>query len=160
MTKFWAVATSAGHLIPASLHDQQAFEKLKCGVAYQINATIPRNAKFLRKFFVLLGVAFDHWEPQPINEKYERYGTPEKDPERFREEILIMAGHCHAVFSIRHGELRYVAKSIAFGSPDCPDDTVFEGIYNRSVDVILKMILTNYTRDDLDAVVAELLSFT
>jgi len=159
--KFCAVATSAGTLIPASAIDKQNFDKLRLGVVYQINATIPRNLKFLRKFFALMEVGFSHWEPAPYDPKdtrFAQFGAPKKDEDKFREDILIAAGWCEMVYSIKWNEYTPRAKSISFSKLE--DDTVFEGIYNRSLDAILAMVCTNYTKDDLDQVIDELLSFS
>lgn len=155
--KFYGVATAAGHLIPASIADQQAFQKLKPGVVYKVEATTERNILFHRKLFAMLNLAFEHWEPPPVDPKYEKFGTPKKCPDRFREEILIAAGWCELVYSMKYGEVRYVAKSISFSKLD--DDLVFEGVYNRCLDAVLNMVLKNYKRDDLEQVIEQLLSF-
>jgi hypothetical protein len=54
------------------------------------------------------------------------------------------------------GETRLTAKSISFANMD---EDEFSDLYNAACNVILQRILTNYTRDDLDAVIDRLMGF-
>jgi hypothetical protein len=49
------------------------------------------------------------------------------------------------------------AKSISFG---LMDEVEFEQLYNATVDVVLRRILTNYSKQDLENVINQLLAFT
>ena len=100
----------------------------------------------------MLNVAFEAWEPGIKQYKDE---IAQKNFDRFREDVLILAGFCSVTYAI-NGDVKMLADSISFGSMD---QEKFEEVYSKVVDVILKHILKNYTRDDLDNVVNEILSF-
>jgi hypothetical protein len=55
-----------------------------------------------------------------------------------------------------NGEAKARAKSIAFGNMA---EDEFERVYSAVADVILQRVLRNYTREDLDRVVDEVLRF-
>ena len=112
----------------------------------------PGTYKFHRKFFALLDVAFDAWEPSPVEYKGQ---VIEKNRQRFRKDLIILAGFGEPIFNIK-GEVRYEAKSISFAKMNSED---FESLYSKVIDVILRRILTNYTRDDLDQIVQKVLNF-
>ena len=114
--------------------------------------TKARNPKFHRKFFAMLGVGFAAWEPGELETKH---GPVTKQFEQFREDATILAGFYEQ--SIRlDGSVRVTAKSIAFGNMD---ELEFQRVYSAVADVILQRVLTNYTRDDLDTVVEQMLNF-
>ena len=78
---------------------------LKMGEVVSCEATKPRNYRFLRKYFALLNLAFDYWEPPEGQYKGQ---TIEKEFERFRKDVQIMAGYGRPVWNInseiRHGK--------------------------------------------------------
>ena len=101
----------------------------------------------------MLGVGFDAWEPS--SEPSYRGEAVQKNRERFRKDVLILAGHYEAVHSMK-GEIRLEAKSMAF---DRMDQDEFEQVYSDVADVLLTKVLKTYTRSDLDRVVDEILRF-
>ncbi|CUI02654.1 Phage protein [Janthinobacterium sp. CG23_2] len=136
--------------------DQQAADfiaKLKLGAGVTATIKRQRNPKHHRKFFALLDFAFDNWEPTAATYKGEAVG---KNRNQFRNDIIVLAGHYEMAVNMRD-EVRLTAKSISFGSMDQID---FDALYSDVVNVVLAKILTNYTRDDLDNVINQLLSFT
>lgn len=113
-----------------------------------------RNPKFHRKFFSLLNLAFDYWEPGEISSKY---GTPQKNFDRFRKDAIILAGFFH--ISIRlDGSERIEADSISFASMD--EDT-FERVYNGVLNVFLERIpiMAKMGEDEINYVVDTLIGF-
>lgn len=108
-------------------------EKIKAGQVIRGKFTKMRNAAFHRKFFALLNLAYEYWEPGEIDSKY---GKPEKNFERFRKDLTILAGYYDTVINIK-GEVRVEAKSISFASMDNDE---FEKLYNAVLDVVLKRI--------------------
>lgn len=128
---------------------------LEPGEIAQIEATIPRNPKFHRKFFALLQVGFDAWDGGRVRKTYK--GRPvAKNFERFRKDVLILAGFYDQTFDLR-GCMVLEAKSISFANMD---DDAFEKVYSSVADVLLEKVLTNYAgRSELDAVVNEILGF-
>ncbi len=139
-------------LVPVDQESADLLEKFKPNAELKCDITRPRNIGFHRKYFALLDLAFDAWE-MPVNE-YKGVQI-EKNRDRFRKDLMIMAGYGYPVVNIK-GDVRFEARSMSFGSMD---QTEFEALYSRMVDVILQKIMTHYTRDDLDRVVAEVLRF-
>jgi hypothetical protein len=125
------------------------------GEIFDVETVIPRNAKFHRKFFALLQIGFDAWEPQRVRKSYK--GRPvEKNFEQFREDITILAGFYEQTFDMK-GRMRLRAKSISFANMD---DVEFEALYSAVVDVLLRDVCANYAgRDELDAVVERVMGF-
>ena len=152
MTDIVLTKTAGGALAPM---DQQAIDflsKLKAGAGVTVQIKRHRNPAFHRKYFALLNLAFDAWEPTAATYKGEPVG---KNFDQFRNDVTVLAGHYEMAVNLR-GETRLTAKSVSFAAMD--QDT-FDALYSATVNVILAKILTNYTRDDLDNVVDQLLGF-
>ncbi|ADE12163.1 DUF1367 family protein [Sideroxydans lithotrophicus] len=116
---------------------------------------IPRNGKFHRKFFAMLDVGFDAWEPNRVRKSYKGRAM-EKNREQFREDIIILAGFYEQTFDLK-GRMRIRAKSIAFANMD---DTEFEQLYSAVATVLLREVLKTYKdRAELDAVVDRMMGF-
>ena len=94
-----------------------------------------RNVAFHRKFFALLKIGYDYWDPGEISGKY---GKPGKNFERFRKDVTILAGHYHSAVRL-DGTVRVEADSISFGSMD---EETFQGLYSGVIDVFMKHIPT------------------
>ena len=143
---------AGGALIPADPGATAFIEKLKMGGGVRAKITKVRNIGFHRKFFALLNIGFEAWET-PEGE----YGgmKVEKEFERFRKDVTILAGYFTPVYNMR-GEVRLEAKSIGFGSMEQDE---FEAVYSAVANVLLRKVLKNYTRDDLDRVVENILNF-
>jgi len=126
---------------------------LENGEIARVGYVKPRNPKFHRKFFVLLGIAFDAWEPR--RKKFK--GMPvQKNFERFRKDVTIAAGFYDLV-ATRNGGVRHEAKSIAF---DNMDDDEFHKVYNAVSQVLIDGVLTTkgYRKEDVDDVVEKILA--
>lgn len=123
---------------------------LNPGDLVEVDMVIPRNQRFHRKFFALLEIGFDAWEPT-----LEHDGNPvEKNFEQFREDVTILAGHYVQTWTL-DGEMRLRAKSISFASMD---DEEFERVYSSVADVLLSRVLSRYEgRSELDRVVDQIL---
>ena len=152
MTAIVLTKAAGGALVPI---DQQAIDflsKLKTGAGVTVEIKRHRNPAHHRKFFALLNLAYDAWEPTEATYKGEVVG---KNFVQFRNDITVMAGHYERAINLR-GEVRLTAKSISFASMEQDE---FDALYSATVNVILAKILTNYTRDDIDNVVAQILGF-
>ncbi len=139
-------------LIPIDSSGMEAFEKIKPNAVVKCEVTRPRNIGYHRRFFALLDLAFDAWE---MPETEYRGQKIQKNRERFRKDLLIMAGHYEVVVNLK-GELRYEAKSMSFANM-AQDE--FEALYSSVVDVILQKVMSTYTRGDLDRVIEEIIGF-
>ncbi|MBY0243512.1 MAG: DUF1367 family protein [Burkholderiaceae bacterium] len=143
----------ANVLVP---HDEVAadfIQKMKAGALMHADFKKVRNWKFHKKYFALVSFAFDQWEPRS-GLTYQGQAVA-KNKERFRKDIAILAGFFETTVNLK-GEVRLEAKSISFAQMD---EIEFEALYNETINVILQRVLTKYTRDDLDAVVEQLLRF-
>ena len=142
-----------GALVPVDQQSIEAIAKLKLGQGVKVTVTRHNNVAFHKKLFALANLAYEAWEP--VNKEHK--GVPIlKNFDQFREDITILAGFYETRVRL-NGEVRFIAKSWSFARmPDEEKDRLYNGIIN----VVLTNILTNYTRDDLDNVVNQVLSFT
>lgn len=128
----------------------------EAGELFDVETCFPRNPKFHRKMFALLAVGFDSWEPDRKRFSYNGRAI-EKNFERFREQVLILAGHYDQVFSLRGDRMELVAKSISYAAMD---DSEFEALYSAVIDVLLREVCTRYSgRAELEAVAEQVLRF-
>ena len=125
---------------------------IKQGEVVSAEIKRPRNYRFHKKYFALLNYAFGIWEPECLEYKGKMVG---KSFERFREDITILAGYYTLTENIK-GEVRAEADSISFGKMD---DDKFAALYSKTIDVLLKHIFKNYTREDVDKVVDNIIGF-
>jgi len=119
--------------IPNSSETDDWYRSIKLGQVIHGEFRKMRNAGFHRKFFALLDLAFEYWEPGEINSKY---GVPEKNFERFRKDLIILAGYFHLVIRL-DGTTRPEADSISFAKMDNDE---FQKLYSNVLNVILKKI--------------------
>ena len=144
------VKTGIGYaLAPAHEQDLEEMKKLPKDQPLRVTMRRIRNVDHHRKYFALLNYAFDCWEP-PENH------VGEKNFERFRKDIVILAGFYERYVRL-NGETRIEAKSISFANMDQDE---FDLLYQKTIDAILKYVLTNYTQDDLEAVVSQVMEFS
>lgn len=139
-------------LIPASESDLDKLASIKVGRVVEADIKQKRNYKFHKKFFAMLNLGFESFEP----ERKEYKGVvAEKNFDRFRKDVIIMAGFYDATYDIQ-GNLKLDAHSISFGKMS---EDEFNNVYNACCNVLLKQVLHNYTREDLDHVVEQLTRF-
>lgn len=144
--------TPQGYLIPLGESEAAKCKRFKIGSTVRAEVSALRNGKFHRKFFVMLTVGFETFDPPESEHK----GLPvQKNFERFRKDCIIAAGFYDAVANL-NGEVRAEAHSMSFASMD---DEEFERVYSAVANVILQKVLRNYTRADLDEVVERMLGF-
>ncbi len=141
-----------GALMPESETDAELLNGLIAGRSYSVELTAPRNYLFHRKFFALLDVLFELFNPEPV---FWRGMPAQKSRDRFRKDILIAVGHHELVVNIK-GEVKAEAKSISFAAMDEPE---FSVIYNAVLDYGLAKIATDKTRADIEAWVQTILDF-
>ncbi|MBT6230832.1 MAG: DUF1367 family protein [Candidatus Scalindua sp.] len=139
-------------LIPDDEDTGDWINKLKYGQVISADFKKPRNYEFHKKYFALIKFAYENWSPSPIQGiRLE----PKKNFEAFRESLTIGAGHYEVVFMI-NGEYKPKAKSISFAKMN---EESFNEFYSETINVILDKVLTNYTKEDVDKVVEEVMRF-
>lgn len=137
-----------GSFIPADQEQAELAAKLPVGKLIRSDMRRVRNPRFLRKFFALLQVGYEAWEPSLT----EFRGHPVQSTfQQFRDSVTILAGFYDVSTSL-NGRVRVTPKSISFGS--MPEEE-FDQLYNAAIDVLLKNVLVRYSRAQLDAVVTE-----
>lgn len=139
-------------LVPANQVSFDWLFKKKNGTGLRGEFKEIRNYEFHKKYFDLLRYAYDHWEPGEINSKY---GQAAKTFERFRKDIAILSGFYTVEIRLNR-EPRIEAKSISFARMNAEN---FEILYSNTIDIILQRILQNYTRNDIDNVVRQVISY-
>ena len=109
-----------------------------------------------KKWFALLKIAFDAWEPQTEIEA--KYGKQvEKNFERFRKDIVILCGYYSTVVRL-DGSVRVEADSIAFSKMD---EHTFRDLYSKTLDLLIKNVYgkENMTEDRMEELVNQYLGF-
>lgn len=131
-----------GALYPATDKDREVLSKIKAGEAVKLKFTRARNYQYHKKYFAMLNLAFDYWEP-PENM------VAEKNFDRFRKDVTILAGYYNQYVRL-DGETRVEAKSIAFGNMS---EDEFEQLYSKTIDVLIRYALNQYSGDELRGIV-------
>lgn len=130
------VKKAGGQFIPAFAGDKDRCTRIKTGSLVFADIHQPPNPENRARLFVMLNFAYDYWNPEL--KKWE--GIEEvKTPERFREEILILAGHWMTV-GFRDGATAVVAKSVSVKA--IPEEEVFNALYKNVFAVIWKFVLS------------------
>ncbi len=136
-----------GGLVPSLDNDVEKFRRFKNGEVVKGEFTVPRNSAFHRKYMALLNIGYDAWN--------EDHKNKDRSFERFRKDIVILAGYYDYSFGPRGG-MTVEAKSISFAKMNEED---FEKLYSKTINVLLEKILTEYTKDNLDDTVQQVLGF-
>lgn len=156
------VKTPSGKLEGFLEEDKKAYarwlstvKKLEPGELCIFDVTIPRNYKFLKKFFLLITLGFDMFEPKRKNKCYK--GMPvQKNFERFRKDVTIQAGFYTQTFDL-DGKMTLEAESISFANMD---DAKFERVYSAVLNVLLEKVLITYkNRAEVDSVIEKMMNF-
>lgn len=142
-----------GVMVPADPESEQRIEKMKVGDIIRGDFKKMRNPKNHRRFFALMKLAYDSWEPTgPVKNGDP---VPNKSPEVMRKQLIILAGYHEHSWNL-DGTLRLEAKSMSFGNME---EDEFSEMFSAVVQVIIDKILVNYTHDDVDRVVDEIIRF-
>lgn len=142
-------------LVPMGEEGILAIRGLKPGHAVKATIVRPRNVRFHRKFFALLNLGFEYWEPE---QKEWRGIQAEKSFEVFREQVTILAGHREVTYNL-DGSVKVKAKSISFANMD---ETAFQRVYKSVFSVIWKMVISKvkgFTEELMENTVDQLMGF-
>lgn len=138
---------------PCTPESIELAKNVPVGKVIDVEYSFPRNIQFHRKWFALLKIGFENWNPGEINNQY---GTPEKNFDRFRKDVTILAGYYHVVVRL-DGSTRVEADSVSFGSMD---EAQFKELYSKTIDVLLKRVYDNsMSAEELDDLVDKFLGF-
>ena len=142
----------------ATDQDADYIRTLPTNETFKVNITRPRNSQFHRKYFALLNWAYDEFEPDPDPDFEAKWGmVPEKNFDRFRKDIAILAGYGEAHINIK-GEVRMEAKSISFAKMT---EDEFLDLYNKTLNVLWTRIFVHKyeSEEELRDVAAQLEDF-
>ena len=149
--------TVEGFLVPADEDSQEALSRVKAGTVIHGKFRRMRNPDFHRKFFALLRFLYEHWQPGELQDPRWKGVTPQKSFERFRKDIIILAGFYESSWRL-DGSVRIEARDVSFGKMSQEE---FEELYQRVIDVGLQRILPgDYDDVKVREVVDQLLSFS
>lgn len=152
MTSIVLAKAAGGALIPLDQQGIAYLTKLKLGAGVTVEIKRHNNPKFHRKLMALFNLGFEAWEPGELEYRGEKVA---KSFDQFRRDVTILAGYFETCVNFR-GEVRMTARSLNFSAMGAEDR---EALYSAVITVLLERVLTNYTRDDLDEVIAQLLRF-
>ena len=140
-------------LVPDDPESETWYNKLKRGDVIHADFRKYRHPVFHRKYFALLNIGYENWQPGEINSKY---GVPEKNFERFRKDIAILSGYFDLVIRL-DGTSRPEAQSISFGKMDQEE---FEKLYSKTIDILIKNVYgSSLDADGLNDIVNKYLQF-
>lgn len=145
-----------GSLRPINEESEEFVRKLKVGQIIHADFKRMRDYEKHKKWFALVTYAYEHWEPSNLEDPKWKQVIPEKNFDQFRKDVTIMAGYYVANYRL-DGSVRIEAQSISFANMS---DEVFLKLYSNTIDVVLKHVLKNYTEDELERVLIEVMSFT
>lgn len=152
MTQCYLTKTATS-LQPVTAADADALAKIKTGEVVLVEFRKPRNVAFHRRYFSLLNFAFEHWEPEAMKFKGREVG---KNLDVFRGWVTAQAGFYDLAIT-PDGKVKASPMSISFAKMD---EAEFEDLYSKTIDVILKSVLTNYKdRDELDSVIDKIIGY-
>ena len=147
---------SATGLTPADETTNDWLIKVKAGAVVSGEFKKPRSYQFHRKYFALLKVAFDNWEPNEIQvEVAGKMITPEKNFDRFRKDLTILCGHYDTVFRLDN-TFRIEPKSISFGNMSSEE---FDKFYQTTITVLINQMWQSLDTKDVEAMVEAYLGF-
>lgn len=137
--KLFLRKVQGGTLVADNDEAVEWLQKVKNGDVVSAEVVRPRNYLFHKRYFALLNLGFDAWEPSLPDHN----GLPAvKNFERFRKDVAIASGFYELTVNIR-GEARAEAKSISFASMSEDD---FNKLYQQTITMFLSkyQILCNY----------------
>jgi len=140
-------------LSPADSEAEEFLKKKKLGSVVLADIKEIRNYSFLKKWYALLNIGFDNWNPGVLDATDV---TVEKNFTRFRHDTIILCGFYERVFRL-DGSVRIEPKSVSFAKMS---ESEFADLYSKTIDVLLKSVYNNsIDAEELDRIVKRYLEF-
>jgi len=143
-------------LVPDPQYQEEYERRFKKGEYYNMSAKHERGSRFHRKFFALMNLGYNNWNPG--NAFFSKtLGVPiTKSFDAFRKDIIIAAGYHTATYGL-DGSIKLVAHSISFNRMDQAE---FEKLYNACVQVLIDFVFAHGTDpEEVDKMVEEIARF-
>jgi hypothetical protein len=139
---------------PLGSDDLDLMKKIPIGSLLECEFTKKRHPQFHRKFFALLNLGYEYWQPEP--QEWKGFEA-QKNFKVFREQVTILAGFYEVTFNL-DGSVKVKAKSISFANME---DVEFQQVYSKVLDVIWNKVLSTVfnSKSELDNAVNQLMSF-
>jgi hypothetical protein len=139
-----------GQILIPEFISQDDFAALPNNTVFKVVISQPRNYLFHKKFFSMVKCAYDLWQPNGAE------GVA-KSFENFREELIVLCGYYETVFSIHGNNFKLIPKSISFAKMN---EETFKNLYSTAIDIILKNVLKNYKKSDLEDVILRVVGYS
>lgn len=130
-----------GHLVGADDEAREEVRRIGRGQVVLATVRLPRNPRLHRKFFSMIGFAYDHWDPP-------QYPGVALDRDSFRKQLVIAAGFGKAVATLDGKDVRMEAPSLAF---DAMDELEFQRVYEGCVEVLSRGYLPGITPELMES---------
>lgn len=140
---------ATGTYVPVQ-DDDNVGARCKVGAIIRCVVTLFRNYRFFKKWWAMVRFAYSHWDPV-ISGDWEV--TPKKSFERFRKDVIILAGYYDQYFRV-DGSVKMEAQSISWAKMSQEE---FERLYSATVDVIMQHVLQGYDRVEAQRIADQLL---
>jgi|SRR5712671_59283 len=150
---------SASGLLPATEEATEWLATKKLGSTVLVEPRGIRNGAFHRKFFALIDLAFDYWSDSAKTLEYKGQAVL-PDRERFRKDVIILAGFYRAVTNIK-GEIRLEPESLRWASMT---EERFGQLFEATIRVLLQRVFNGrvcpeWSEEQLRSVAEQILSF-
>ena len=156
MSEIMLLKAPGGILIPADPPSLDVVNSWPVGQGIRATVRRARNYKFLQKIHCLFKLAYDYFCEHGVGEQVYKGEKVVPSYDRFRHDLVILAGYYTPVFNIR-GDLRLEPKSISYAK--CSEEEA-EKIYSSCIDVALKHVYKTTTDEKtLRDMVERLLAF-
>ena len=129
-----------GGLKPMYDEDYEEKKKLKRGQVYVASISIFRNVSFHRKYFSLLGCAWEY-----LTEAQQEFYHNNR--EYFRKSLEVSAGYCDVIYNHKLKTFVDIPKSVAF---DKMDESEFQNLYRDVKHIINNIILTHISEEEFE----------
>ncbi len=139
--KVWLVKLPNGDMRPL---DENGVKRISVGEALEFDYKVPRNYKFLQKFFVFMKAVYDI---EAIQEQF-------PSVEHLRYALTMDAGYFETVTGM-NGQIYLKPKSISFSKMD---EAEFDQFYAKVMEIVLKRLPT-YVKEDIFEMENHIMSF-
>ena len=141
-------------LVPDCDEEADKIKRLKTGKVIKCEISEMRNGAFHRKYWSLIGVAFDYWSANAIPRQHNGMDV-RLCKEVFQKDLMLLCGYSTPVASVLNG-LTYMPDSISFAKMT---EETFEKLYSDTIDVILQKVLPNLSEEDLNEAMERTLAY-
>ena len=133
MTDIYLVRTLSG-FSPGDDHAVETMKRWPIGTRVKADCRIPRAARTHKRYWALVKLIYENTEQF-------------RSADMVHQFLKIRAGHCTPIVSKRTGEVFLVPDSISY---DTLDETEFQQVWRRIVDVVCEEILPGVDQDSLE----------